>query len=124
MLQSISENLCLGAQIFEKGLSHPTFLGRAISWGIFYGAIYICVKKIYEYAVPKIKEYLDSRKCCNHTCGDTPKGEPVTPIVEHKEYTPKRQDSQPGETSLMPDSNNHTSFIKPVNISGESIKKK
>jgi|GEM_PF-5856761 hypothetical protein len=104
MLQSVRGYFSFGVQILEKGLAHPSFLGRAVSWGIFYGALYLCAKKIYQYALPKIKEYIESRKCCDHNCGPTLRGEPVTPIIPERnrqeskrEILPIRTQSQPGQ---------------------------
>lgn len=100
MLQSVGGYINFGAQVLETGLAHSTFMGRLVSWGIFYGALYLCVKKICEYAIPKIKEYMKSAPCPN--CHETLKGEPVTPPipperVEKKKETPPSTSTQPGE---------------------------
>lgn len=62
MLASIGKYPSVGFQFLEKGLAHPTFLGRLISWGIFYGVLAFTVSKIAQYAIPKIKQYREDRK--------------------------------------------------------------
>ncbi len=62
MVQSIGHYVNLGAQALEFGLSHSTFLGRAVSWGVFYGALYFVAKKVHQYAWPKIEAYF-TRTC-------------------------------------------------------------
>jgi hypothetical protein len=82
MLHIVGNYMKHGYMFLEKGLAHPSFLGRAVSWGIFYGTLALIVSKVSHYAYPKIKEYWDSRNKC--VCErETPKGEIV--LTDRKE---------------------------------------
>lgn len=56
MFNAIGQYSTLAFNFAERGLAHPTFLGRAVSWGIFYGVLYIVVKKVCQIAFPVIKK--------------------------------------------------------------------
>lgn len=62
MLQSVGSYFLAVPTVIEKGLAHPTFLGRAVSWGAFYGVLALVVKKVAVYAQPYIKKLWDSAK--------------------------------------------------------------
>lgn len=52
MLNVVSKYAQVGFAFLEKGLAHASFLGRAVSWGIFYGALYLLVQKIVQMLLP------------------------------------------------------------------------
>jgi hypothetical protein len=57
MINSLCRYASSATVFLEKGLAHPTFLGRAISWGIFYGALYLIVRKTVEICYPYFKRF-------------------------------------------------------------------
>jgi hypothetical protein len=57
MINSLCRYASSATAFLEKGLAHPTFLGRAISWGIFYGALYLIVRKTVEICYPYFKRF-------------------------------------------------------------------
>lgn len=89
MLHTVSSYMEHGFLFLEKGFAHPSFLGRAVSWGIFYGALALIAKKVFDYVYPKFKDFWDSRnKCtCQH---ETPTGEIV--LTDRKEPPEKPMD--------------------------------
>jgi hypothetical protein len=58
MLSSIGNVRQHVVTLANHTLNHPHFLGRMISWGVLYGALYYLSKRIYTYAYPKIQGYL------------------------------------------------------------------
>jgi len=54
MLNSIKESAKYFHIFADYTINNPNFLGRAISWGVFYGSFYLLVKRIYILAKPKI----------------------------------------------------------------------
>lgn len=99
MVTAVGSYVNMGVQILEKGLYHPSFLGRAVSWGVFYGTLYYFAKKVYEYAQPKFQAFKEGHCWCScHK--ETLKGEPMTPdhsrLERKKQHPPIRTESQPG----------------------------
>ncbi len=56
MFSTISRYTQTGFYLLEKGLAHSSFLGRAVSWGIFYGALYLVVLKVIQVVSPLLQK--------------------------------------------------------------------
>lgn len=100
MLASIGGACAYGYSLLEIGLAHPTFLGRLVSWGVFYGALNYSVQKIYAYVAPKFQAFTEGHCWC--ICHkDTPKGDSGFPSqkVEHKKETSLSYDTSTPTTS-------------------------
>lgn len=114
MLSTISRYAQTGFCLLEKGLAHPSFLGRAVSWGIFYGALYLLVRKIVQVVsnlfqktnkqtlhkpnTPLRVSVSDRAKTPLKEVGE---GEPHTPIAEQ---ALQKEESQPGFEQISPPS--------------------
>lgn len=106
MLASIGKYSCVGFQFLEKGLAHPTFLGRLVSWGAFYGVLAITVIKVAQYAIPKIKNYLEERKNkveSGQIEGQTKQGceHCVLKPIEENEHKPLQPAPEVGKEQLI-----------------------
>lgn len=123
MVSAIYPYVYGGIQMLEVGLAHPTFLGRMVSWGAFYGVAYFCAKKVYDYVTPKFRDFMQGHCWCTCHKEETPKGETVlADPVERKQTSPKRKpnpspvDMEP--KSLTPATQN------PAEKPQEAVKKK
>ncbi len=126
MLASIGRSSGLGFQFLEKGLAHPSFLGRLVSWGVFYGVLVITVSKVTQYALPKMKEYLEDRKTKGKETKTTPKISGFEPIKDDREIDPKPLNPAPQPRPITSEIENldHKEGQKPTGEPGEGVKKK
>ncbi len=83
MLRAVGNYANYGFVFLEKGLAHPSFLGRAVSWGLFYGTLALLVAKITPYAIRKISSLWKNRSV--RTNGDCPSTDPTPNTQETKE---------------------------------------
>jgi len=44
----------------DKGLNHPNFFGKFVSWGIFFGSLYLVSTKVHDIGKSKMKTILDN----------------------------------------------------------------
>jgi hypothetical protein len=125
MLASIGKYSGLGFQFLEKGLAHPTFLGRMVSWGVFYGVLAYTVVKVAQYAIPKIKQYWEDRK--TRLEGNIPSENSVhKPIKDDVQTDPQPLNPAPQtvpSTSEL-DQLDHKEGHKAPTEPGEGVKKK
>lgn len=50
MFNVIGQGVSIAFKFCSTALAHPTFLGRAISWGVFYGILYNLAKLVSKVA--------------------------------------------------------------------------
>jgi len=55
MFNVISQGVSTAFNFCSTALAHPTFLGRAISWGVFYGTLYKLANLVSSIAVNAFK---------------------------------------------------------------------
>ncbi len=60
MLTPVRESTRTFSGIINSGLNHPNFIGRFVSFGILYGALYLAIPKIYSLAMPTIRTVLNN----------------------------------------------------------------
>jgi hypothetical protein len=126
MLHSIGQYTSRSFVFLEKGLANPSFLnpsflGRAVSWGIFYGAVAVVVAKIIPYAVREFKKIFYKKNVVSsnnqHTV-QTIRGDKRTPSPQ---TSPRTLNKKPPRIKITPENSTITPHIH-TGITPQTVK--
>ncbi len=81
----------------NKGLNHPKFLGRAVSWGVFLGSLAFIANRIYVFA----KGVINSRKEIPETKKKEIKLDDKTPTEQKAPVKAQETEQQKKKTKLI-----------------------